>query len=704
MATDAVGNPNTASTSTNNSVTFNLVEPPPVDDNTPPTVDAGVDQTITLPALANLIGTAADDGLPSPPGTLTTAWSQISGPGAVAFGNANALSTTASFSVAGTYVLRLTVSDSALSSSDDVTITVDAIVTPEISLSLQSFTFAADVGSNPAPQSFSITNTGGGTLNWTATFTSSSGGNWLNLSPSSGGGNATVSAAVNSAALEGGTYFGTITVSAPGASNSPQTVSVMLTVGLAVITLDSQELVFSTTSNVNPPSQTIQVINSGSGILGWTATVATQTGGNWLSVSPITGAAPSTLTVTVNSADLPTGAYTGTITISALSGTIASNSPQVVQVGLGIDVPTVNEQGVINAASFSTDATVSPGSTASIFGANLAVTTATASFSPLFQTLSTQTETTPKLLLPTTLEGTQVLVNGIPAPLFYVSPTQINFQMPPNVTGPTVQLVVVSAGVRGLPTSVKIAPVAPGIFTTNQQGTGQGAILHADFTQNSDQNPAELGSVVAIYATGLGVTDPPAAAGEAAGTQPLSVTVQIPTVLIGGTPAEVLYSGLAPGWVGLYQVNARIPLETALGSPVPVQIQIGERSSNVVTLAVRAPRPVDTTRPTVTINQAAGQEDPTSTSPINFTVVFSEPVTPSAAGRVTLSGTAGATTAVVTGSGTTYNVAVSGMTTSGSVIATLEAGVATDAAGNPNLASTSTDNTVLWIHLTFFGP
>ena len=105
----------------------------------------------------------------------------------------------------------------------------------------------------------------------------------------------------------------------------------------------------------------------------------------------------------------------------------------------------------------------------------------------------------------------------------------------------------------------------------------------------------------------------------------------------------------------------------------------------------------DVTAPTVTINQAAGQADPTNTSPINFTVVFSEPVTDFATGDVTLSGTApGTLVGTVTGSGTTYNVAVSGMTGSGTVIATIAAGAAHDAAGNANAASTSTDNTVTY--------
>ena len=107
----------------------------------------------------------------------------------------------------------------------------------------------------------------------------------------------------------------------------------------------------------------------------------------------------------------------------------------------------------------------------------------------------------------------------------------------------------------------------------------------------------------------------------------------------------------------------------------------------------------DTTSPTVTIDQETSQADPANVSPINFTVVFSEPVTDFATGDVTLSGTAGATTATVTGSGTTYNVAVSGMTANGTVIASLLAGVAHDAANNPSLASTSTDNTVTFSSL-----
>ena len=104
---------------------------------------------------------------------------------------------------------------------------------------------------------------------------------------------------------------------------------------------------------------------------------------------------------------------------------------------------------------------------------------------------------------------------------------------------------------------------------------------------------------------------------------------------------------------------------------------------------------IDTTAPTVTINQAAGQADPTSSSPINFTVAFSEPVSGFSGSDVAIGGTAGGTKSVsVSGGPSTYTAAVSGMTSSGTVIASIAAGVAQDAAGNTNTAFTSTDNTV----------
>lgn len=150
-----------------------------------------------------------------------------------------------------------------------------------------------------------------------------------------------------------------------------------------------------------------------------------------------------------------------------------------------------------------------------------------------------------------------------------------------------------------------------------------------------------------------------------------------------GTTYNIAVSGMS----GDGTVIASIPAGVASDSAGNLNLA-STSADNTVTY--------DTTGPTVAINQAGAQPDPTNASPINFTVAFNEDVNGFSASDVTLSGTAGATTAVVTGGPAIYNVAVSGMTGEGTVIATINGGVVTDDAGNGNVASTSTDNTVTY--------
>ena len=170
----------------------------------------------------------------------------------------------------------------------------------------------------------------------------------------------------------------------------------------------------------------------------------------------------------------------------------------------------------------------------------------------------------------------------------------------------------------------------------------------------------------------------------------LSGTAGATTAIVtgSGTTYNVLVSGMTGSGTVIASIAAGVAHDTAGNANAS-----STSTDNMVTYSP------DTTPPTVTINQAAGQADPTSNAPINFTAVFSEPVTDFGTGDVTLSGTAGATTAIVTGSGTNYNVAVSGMTASGTVIASIAAGRAHDAAGNPSAASTSTDNSVTYQYI-----
>jgi minor extracellular serine protease Vpr len=140
-----------------------------------------------------------------------------------------------------------------------------------------------------------------------------------------------------------------------------------------------------------------------------------------------------------------------------------------------------------------------------------------------------------------------------------------------------------------------LAPLAPGIFSMNGQGTGQGAILDASYRLVDSSNPATAGStVIQIFCTGLGpVTNQPPSGSPPLDGQ-LSETTTTPIVTIGGTQAQALFSGLAPGTVGIYQVNALVPAGIEKGAAVPVTVGFGARqsisggvTSNIVTIAVQ---------------------------------------------------------------------------------------------------------------------
>src|SRR5262249_18183155 len=138
-------------------------------------------------------------------------------------------------------------------------------------------------------------------------------------------------------------------------------------------------------------------------------------------------------------------------------------------------------------------------------------------------------------------------------------------------------------------TTVQVSAASPAIFSANSTGAGQGAILNVpSLAKNSTANPAPLGSEVAIYATGTGVTKPASKDGVLTGTNPPLVAQPV-TVTIGGQSAQVLYQGAAPGFVaGLTQINVTIPSNIAPGPAVPITIAVaGVTSVSGVTLAVK---------------------------------------------------------------------------------------------------------------------
>ncbi|MBZ5625733.1 MAG: hypothetical protein LAQ69_44625 [Acidobacteriia bacterium] len=187
-------------------------------------------------------------------------------------------------------------------------------------------------------------------------------------------------------------------------------------------------------------------------------------------------------------------------------------------------------------------------------------------------------------VLTTMLAQTRVLFDGQPVPLIYVQSGQVTAIVPDAVAGKTsTQLHVEYLGGKSNAITVPVAAAAPGIFSANSTGAGQGAILNQDNTYNSAANPAAPSTILQIFATGEGQTDPPATDGKiASGVLPKPV---LPVrVTIGGQDAEVLYYGAAPGQVaGVLQVNARVPTSGVLPGAVPVILTVGSFSSQAGT-------------------------------------------------------------------------------------------------------------------------
>jgi uncharacterized protein (TIGR03437 family) len=182
----------------------------------------------------------------------------------------------------------------------------------------------------------------------------------------------------------------------------------------------------------------------------------------------------------------------------------------------------------------------------------------------------------------TTLGGTTVTINGTPAPILYTHADQTNVIVPWGVTGTTASIVVTS-GTATVVTATSqtlqlpLAAGAPGLFTLS----GGALSYNQDGTLNSPTNAAPAGSVVVLYASGLGQTDPPGTDGAKSSTLVLAETVAPVTVTIGGKSALVIYAGSAPGQVaGIMQVEAVVPAGAGTG-PIPVVVTAGGNSSQV---------------------------------------------------------------------------------------------------------------------------
>lgn len=281
-------------------------------------------------------------------------------------------------------------------------------------------------------------------------------------------------------------------------------------------------------------------------------------GGTWQSTWQAgNGAGPVTVTVTATD---PTRNLTGT---EQVVGALGSTS----------QAPILS--AAVNGAGFVPSAPLSPGSIVSFFGQNLANGTAGA----------------PALPLGTTLGGATVLMAANSVPLLYGSSGQLNGVVPSEINVNTSQQILLQRGnTLSIPLSVDVGPMSPAVFGYPVPGDPpqQGAIVNAlTYAVADPANPVTAGDVLAIFCTGLGAVDQTVPDGAAAPSSPVANTVLAPTVTIGGVNAAVSFSGLAPGFAGLYQIDANVPSGVTPGSAVPVVVSIGGASSPPATIAVK---------------------------------------------------------------------------------------------------------------------
>lgn len=311
----------------------------------------------------------------------------------------------------------------------------------------------------------------------------------------------------------------------------------------------------------------------------FTATVqgSTNTGVNW-TITPATGEisatglyrapgvifAPTTVTVRAASAADSQRVATATIT---LSPPVGPASPQI------------SIEGVTNAASFrsaTAQGGVSPGQLVTFFGQDMGPA----------QLVGLQLDGVG--LVANSLAGTRVLFDGTPAPMIYTSASQLAAVVPYNTEGrATTQVQVEFEGRRSNTIALPIINSAPALFTADSSGRGQGAILNQNGTVNSATNQADRGSIVILYLTGEGATNPAGVDGKPNASPAPQPKLPV-SVSIGGIDAQILYAGGAPGLVaGVMQINVRIPQSVQSGQ-LPVIVSVGSATSPAnVTVAVQ---------------------------------------------------------------------------------------------------------------------
>ena len=336
-----------------------------------------------------------------------------------------------------------------------------------------------------------------------------------------------------------------------------------------------------------PASQSVSVTATGAA-LSFTATASTTSGGNWLSVSPGSGASPATLTVSVNPAGVPGGVYQGAITLTPSGGAAQTFAVTLTVTGAG--APVFSSGSVFNALGY--QAKLAPGTVFVIFGSGMGPAALASAAGPNY---------------PTTVGGTSITFTPVgggaasAAKMVYSAAGQVAGVLPSSITPGTYAVRVSYNSLASAPQNVTVVARSIGIATVNSAGTGtaqatignvNGGVSLTRFTSGSvafgglnwTLSPAHPGDTLVLWGTGGGA-DPANDTGGTSGDQTQAGNF---SVNVGGRLITPLYAGASSGYPGLWQVNFTLPADIAPDCFAPVQVSAGGELSNAVSIPIAA--------------------------------------------------------------------------------------------------------------------
>lgn len=445
-----------------------------------------------------------------------------------------------------------------------------------------------------------LSTSGGSSINFVTSATTEAGGNWLSVSPPGGtllgsAERASIAIQADPSRLSAGAYQGTVhfgistggilkvpvlmIVSAASSTRNPDLIATQSN-SRSEVDLCVPRTQFPVTTSVVenlshptgwPNTLTVQVLNNcGDPVLRSSVIATLSNGEPAISLSAVGSGIysgpwrpptirPATVTLMASGSGLEAG--TAQFVVGTSPGSSTANAR----------VPAIFPNGIVNAASYKKFSPSAPGQITALFGEN-------------FSTVASVAQTTP---LPSNLSGVSAQIGGLDVPLFYSDSGQINIQIPNELAaGNTLPLIVKAGVLASVPEPVTISSNQPGIFTQSSSGGGLGIVTDASGKLIDTSNPARSGQVVVIFTTGLGSTIPTVPSGRGAPSDPPAQLVDGPSVLIGSLPARVLFAGLTPNFVGLYQINVEIPAGTAPDPAVPLVVIQNGVTSNSVTIPI----------------------------------------------------------------------------------------------------------------------